>query len=531
MQRNIIRKLVDSHRHITYRHGEPLTRRDLIGAGYIATGGMVLLPHVSKLFGDRAYAAEECTVTGSTGGANQSAVILVDLGGGATLPFNFPPMGVNGLPLPSGSYRSVGIAATDDPNNVPLDTTFGVPMNPNSRILQGMKNTLGIDPANGAINQQAEEFAARVNGYITCVSNGDDTQNNEHNLLMGLAKIGYQRLIHATGDSDNANGSGGRSAPVADWFDATKIPVTIRNAQDAVNIVLPPVLKDYLPDRSYKAVTSIIQNWSLADQAYFLSKSEPEQVDIVKRLADKKCAYEESGTLVSRYTPAQVDIAQDENADFRNLWTNDQGNGSIIKLLADDIAVGGVVTRGGYDYHGNGAQQQNQRDLQAGELLGRIIRSFCLKGKNAMISLFTHGGTNSNGEAATANEQRIDASGDSGNRGLRVTFFVNGAGTGTAPTPAVTDKLADADGYRTYQAQLQAIFQPKMKTETKQFGAYNNTGAVDSQADSLVSTSPANCCKVDILNLLAFDGNLDLKSRLDLPDAEKYAIMMETKPA
>jgi hypothetical protein len=455
---------------------------------------------------------------------------MVDLGGGATLPFSFLPKDANGLWLAPNSYRSIGIVGADDPNNLDPDTTFGIPMYRHSQMLLGMKEALGMDPTLAAVNEEAEEFAARVNGYITCVANGDDTQNNEHNLHMGLARIGYQRFIHALGDRDNANGSGGRSAPVADWLDSTLIPITIRNIQDAVDIVWPPVLKDYLPQTAYKKVTQLIQTWSLADQAYFESRSEPQQIEIVKRLADQKCAFESSNSLVSRYNREQVDLSQDAIEAFSTLWANNEGAGSMIKLVADDIAAACTVTLGGYDYHGNGAVAQNQRDLQAGQMLGRIIRSFCLKRKNAMISLFTDGGTNSSGDTPTQNTNRIDATGDSGNRGLRVTFFVNGAGTGTSQSTPPSDKLADAEAYAAYQRSLQEIFQPKMKDATKQFGAYNNTGAVDTQADTFVSTSPANCCKVDLLNLLAFDGNLDRKDRMDLPDPDKYVIMDSAKP-
>jgi len=498
----LIRKITDSQPNIKFRHGTPVSRRELFGAGYLAVGGMILMPQLDRLFGDKANADAAKCLAGAGSNLNFSATICVDLGGGATLPFNFPPLNAQGTPLASGSYLSIGMSPELDPNTVPLDTTFGIPMNPSSRILQGMKTVLGIDNTGSAADLAGKAMALRVNGYITCVSNNDDSQNNEHNPLMGLAKLGYQRLIHALGDSDNANGSGGRSAPVADWFDATKIPITITRKEDAINIVLPPVLKDYLPDSSYSKITSMIQRWSLADQSYFMSRTSAQQTEIVKRLADKECSYVESGTLVSKYSPAEVDIDQDPNVDFRNLWTNDKGSGSIVKLLADNIAVGGVVTLGGYDYHGNGGQAQNDRDLAAGDMLGRIIRSFCLKGKNAMISLYTDGGTSSNGTTPDANQQRVPGTGDSGQRGLRVTFFVNGAGT----------------------------TRPGMTTSLHQLGAYNNTGAVDTGADVLISSSPAKCCAVDLLNLLKFDGNLELAKNLDLPDPAKYGIMLETKP-
>ena len=267
--------------------------------------------------------------------------------------------------------------------------------------------------------------------------------------------------------------------------------------------MLPPVLKDYLPSTSYSKVTEMIKRWSTAQQSYFLSQSEAQQIETIKRLADKECAYQESGALVSKYGPTAVDIDLDPIVDFRTIWTADKGTGSIVKLLADNIAVGGVVTMGGYDYHGQGGATQNARDLEAGIMLGRLIRSFCLKGKNAMISIITDGGTASGGTTEDANQQRIAATGDSGQRGLRVTFFINGAGT----------------------------TRPGMTRSLKQFGGYNNTGAVDTGADTLFSTSPAKCCAIDLLNLLKFDGNLDLAKNLDLPDPAKYAIMEETKPS
>jgi hypothetical protein len=438
-----------------------------------------------------------------------SAVLVLDLGGGATLPFSFPPRNAGGDFLPAGSYESVGIARARDPNAVALDETFGIPMNPSSRLLQGMKEALGLTSTDPNQAVAAAAMAARVNGYITCVANADDTQNNEHSLLMGLPKLGYNKLIAGLGNRENPNGSGGNSAPVADWFDPANTPVTVRRREDALNIVLPPVLKDYLPSDSYDNVTSLIKSWSTADQAYFLSQSPQQQADVVKQLADKVCVYENSGVLISRYSPNQIDFDMDPNQDFRNLWNNDKGTGAIVKLLADDIASGGVITMGGYDYHGQGAPTQNQRDLAAGLMLGRFIRSFCLKGKNAMISIVTDGGTSNNAGPEVANEQRIAATGDSGNRGLRVTFFVNGAGQSST---AGDDTL-----------------RPEMTSPSRQFGGYNNTGAVNTQADPFFSSSPAKCCAIDLLNLLIFDGNMDLANRLELPDPKKYGLMVETK--
>jgi hypothetical protein len=198
-----------------------------------------------------------------------------------------------------------------------------------------------------------------------------------------------------------------------------------------------------------------------------------------------------------------VDINQDPIQAFSTLWANDMGSGSIVKLMADNIASGVVITMGGYDYHGQGGATQNTRDLAVGEMLGRIIRSFCLKGKNAMVCLYTDGGTSSPADGIEeAGQGRVAATGDSGQRGMRVTFFINGAGTAR---PGTTRSLL-------------------------QFGAYNNTGAVQTAADVLISSSPAKCAAVDLLNLLKFDGNMDLVKNLDLPDPEKYGIMLETKP-
>ena len=243
--KDFVRMLMAAQPHIKSKHGVPITRRQLLGQGLLGFSGTLLLSAGGAVHGRRLLAQEQTTESERTG------VVNVDLGGGATLPFNFPPISQNGEPLSAGELHSCGIPAetTGDPTQGALDYSLGVGMNPASHMLAGIKQVASADAL------------AKVNGYITCVANRDDSQANEHNPLHTLAHAGYVgKVVGGVGQDESAGG--GKSTVAKDFFDPSRAPVVIRSVNDAIATVLPRTLSEYFDRDAFQAIFRMSQRRS-----------------------------------------------------------------------------------------------------------------------------------------------------------------------------------------------------------------------------------------------------------------------------
>ena len=119
--------------------------------------------------------------------------------------------------------------------------------------------------------------------------------------------------------------------------------------------------------------------------------------------------------------------------------------------------------------------QGDQRDLEAGQMIGRILEAAARKNTPVVIYVFTDGGVSAGGTTDPANGRLVWA-GDSGQRSGSLMLAFHPAG------------------------------KPAMRSASRQMGWYKaQSGSVDAVA-SPMSNSVTNLAKAVVLNYLALHG-------------------------
>lgn len=445
-------------------HGKALTRRDLLAQGALSYGAFAAMPSVLSMFGQRAYGADALVCNAQAGGNRMVPFIIIDLAGGANIAGTNVIVGGKGGQtnfLPAGSYGTLGLAPEQEPSKVAPDTTLGLAFHPASKMLQGIKEFA------------AATTLAGTEGALFCTSSGDDTRNNPHNPLYWIAKTGLGgQLVSLVGTADGA--SGGNAAAPAASIDPSKQPSRITRTTDALGLVDPGKLATLLGNSNdVTKVMNAIKGMSESRLRMFQEQDVPAQIQDLIR-----CGYVNSSDYLSKFTPAALNASTDPiiTGRFAQIANNtqQQAAGSIAKLVLDGYAGAGVIQMGGYDYHGQGRATQDTRDLEAGQMIGRILEVAALKATPVMIYVYTDGGVSS-GQAGAVNGI-FPFTSDSGERSAAFTLVYKPGGE-----------------------------RPEVRDDRRQIGAFKAGGSVDGSVNA-ISTSVEALSKAVVANYLALHG-------------------------
>src|SRR5580704_17438122 len=179
-------------------HGPPRTRRDFLGRGLIAGAAYVTAPNFFSLFANprAAYAAlapdisalvTDCGI--ATQGAGEIPFICFDLAGGANLNGSEALIGGPGGQLDflsAAGYANLGLPGDMVPNapNAAsatknwIDTSLGLAWHSDGGMLRGI------------LSRTAVGTRAGVNGAVIPALSENDTMNNPHSPLYGIAATG-----------------------------------------------------------------------------------------------------------------------------------------------------------------------------------------------------------------------------------------------------------------------------------------------------------------------------------------------------
>lgn len=437
------------------------SRRDFLGQGLVAGLSYTCLPGILGLLqANQAYGAD-CVreiVAGKT------PVLIFDLSGGANFAGSNVMVGGAGGQLDFvADYTTLGLPPEMHPN-MPgqLNNEFGLQFHSDSALLRGLQS------------QTNTLLRSKVDGGIFCTASSDDTQNNPHNPMYWLNKAGAAGTLAQLAGTKGTD-SGGKSGIPGMSFDPTLRPVQISRPSDALGLVNVGRLGDLFgPDKTQRVMRSI-ERMSESKIIAFNQISLPEQI---KELV--KCGYVGSKELIGKYTPDALDPTLDPlvTAAFDNLSDgNQRKTATIAKLVLDGHIGAGTIEKGGYDYHDKTRAKGEQRDFEAGDLIGRVIQLAAAKQKNIMIYVLTDGSVAAKAERdnSAAGRDKYVWTGDSGSRSSAVMMVYRHAGRAT------------------------------LRTGKRQVGHFKDNGSVEKTAMPS-SNSVTNLAKLITANYMALHG-------------------------
>jgi hypothetical protein len=441
-------------------HSRPMTRRQLIGQGFLTGGATLLSGGFMGLFASprdamATLAADLVGLRATCGvsdGAGKIPFIAIDLAGGANISGSNVLVGQNG-PLgqfefiSTAGYSKLGLpgdmvpgapeaapSATGTSNGDHTDTSLGLGFHSDSAFLRGMYSSFRT------INTQ------NVSGAIIPARSENDTGNNPHNPLYAIARAGGGGL-GAKGSiltlcGSRASDSGGNSVAPMAMIDPSIRPTKIDRPSDVVGLVDTGQLVGLLGPQDATAVLESIYRMSrdkMNDPEVQTGLTTPVTADaVLKDLV--KCGYLKAADVADRFGAVDLDPGNDPRifsassgtAIFNNTDWNSGGNdqaefqktAAIMKLVIDGYAGAGCITMGGYDYHGGMRQEGEIKDFRAGRCMGACLEYAAQVRVPLMLYVFSDGSLSSNGVIDSTTNGRGKGEWTSDNQDTAAGFFM-----------------------------------------------------------------------------------------------------------
>jgi hypothetical protein len=426
-------------------HSRPMTRRALIGQGFLAGGATLLSGGFLSLFSNprAAYAALASDLTALTGpcgisnGAGKIPFICVDLAGGANIAGSNVLVGKEGGQfdvLSTAGYRKLGLpgdqvpgvaetAPTGTSNGLHGDSSLGLAFHSDSAFLRGMQTTM------------TATTAANVNGAVIPARSENDTGNNPHNPMYGIQRAGADGSILTLCGSQNSV-SGGNSMAPAMMVNAEFRPTKVDRPSDVTGLVDTGQLVGLLSASDATAVLESIYRISRERINNNVSTGLPVTQDqVVEDLV--KCGYLKAADVADRFGNVQLNPGLDTRiVGPAGIFTDAQFNGagtdgnefrktaSVMKLVIEGFAGAGCITMGGYDYHGGMRQEGETKDFRAGQCMGACLEFAARAGVPLMLYVFSDGSLSSNGVIDNSAAGRGKGEWTSDNQDTAAGFFL-----------------------------------------------------------------------------------------------------------
>jgi hypothetical protein len=384
-------------------HARPVTRREMLSAGLITGSASVILPSAMGLLASRMAKADVrtnlnylgLTNCGLEGGAGKVPFIAFDLSGGANLAGSNGLIGKQGGQLDfltTAGYSKLGLPGNMTPNLAnQLDQTFGMAFHIDSAILRGMKMRAAVTTAAG------------TNGAMIAARSENDTGNNPHNPMYGIARTGARGELLTLIGSVSSDSGGNSMAPAA-MIDPQIRPTKVDRASDVTGLVDTGELGTLFPDPA-DAVSVMESMAVLTHRKHGHVATGVSRDGTIKDF--NKCGYVKSAYLAERFNnPAALDPGIDTNiVGASGIFTQAEYNAdgefrktaAVMKMVIDGNAGAGTIQMGGFDYHTGDRSTGEMRDLRAGQCIGACLEYAARVNRPVMIYVFSDGSLSSNG--------------------------------------------------------------------------------------------------------------------------------------
>jgi len=411
-------------------HSRPSTRRDFIKQGFMSGPAAVLTGGVFGLFNNpRAAFAEvapdltqlaadipnnACQLGGIADGTAKIPFICFDLAGGANFAGSnvlvgtdgqmdelttagYSKMGVPGDMLPSQNATNGPVPLSPNPTPIATDPDYtndqlGLKFHADSALLFGILEKFQRGAAGGL-------DAGKTEGAVIPARSGNDTSNNTHNPLYGIAKAGAVGSAVTLIGSRNTE-SGGNSMAPPGLIDPEIRPTKVDRPTDVTGMIDVGDLTSILDSK--EDVVAVME--SIARISHKKLDVAITQDAVVRDLV--KCGYIKAADIAERFAGQAVDPAGDvdivgNTGIFGQEEFDNEGEfrktASVMKMVIEGYAGAGSITMGGFDYHTGDRIAGENRDLRAGRCIGACLEYAARKGTPLMIYVFSDGSVASNG--------------------------------------------------------------------------------------------------------------------------------------
>jgi hypothetical protein len=510
-------------------HPRPITRRQLMGAGFLSGPAVVLAPAWlgALLKSQRAEAVAldpdivnlqmECKLQtpsnggGAVGTTGPVPFITIDLAGGANLMGSEALAGMAGSPtnfISTAGYSKLGVPGSMVPTSSTfIDMSLGLPFHSDSAILRGIKS------------KASATALAKVNGVVIPAISQNDTNSNPLNAMYLIAKgvsglppqannlpVPYGQYVTLVGT--NSTVSGGNSMAPALYVDTKLQPTRIASSADNTALV------GSSPGAASQNTVSVLQSQARISAGVTpaptsgptsttFNGSQVGSMTLVQAVttspADQtaaaaadlavkeqvRCAYVKTAfTAATSQGPNSVNPDKDmsivgaANSIFTAMEYTDkdvQKTAAVMKLVMNGYAGAGTIVLSGYDYHSGNRADGETKNNHAGVIIGAIIAYADAVNTPVMINIISDGSLTSTGMADTST-----------------------AGRG---------KLGWAGDSQQVAASLILVYSPKGKpvTAINQIGSLNADGTVNATS-SPGANAPNLVTQLVALNWMALNG-------------------------
>jgi hypothetical protein len=394
-------------------HPRPRTRRQFLAQGFISGSGLVVGSSALSLGAGNARATlsadllpliEACGI--ATRGAGKIPFICFDLAGGSSVAGSNVLIGQRGGQLDflsTQGYQRQGLPANMLPNNATtnfVNDELGLRFHADSGFLRGILEKvtdLGV--------------RANINGAVIPARSENDTGNNPHNPMYGIARAGAGGSLLQLIGSQPTDSGGNSMAPLALMRLAAmsdpriERPTKVDRPSDVTGLVDVGDLTTVLSQQDAVAVMESIYRISHQKMTNVDAGQSVALDDIVKDLV--RCGYLKSADLADRFgDPTTLNPAGDPEivgpggiftaAEFASSGEF-RKTASVMKMVINGFAGAGTIEMGGYDYHGGRRAEGEIKDLRAGRCMGACLEYAARRGVPLMMYVFSDGSLSSDG--------------------------------------------------------------------------------------------------------------------------------------
>ena len=423
-------------------HPRPLTRRQFVAQGFMTGSAYTLGGGVLGLFSNPRDALAElsgdlssqlldpCRI--ATNGAGKIPFICFDLAGGANIAGSNVLMGKEGGQsdfVSTAGYEKMGlpgdmIPGLNDPDSGEPYANFdlGLGFHLDSAFRRGIMQSL------------TPGREANINGAVIPARSDNDTSNNPHNPMYGIARAGADGSILTLAGSENTD-SGGNSMLPAALYNPELRPTKVDRPSDVVNLVDTGDLVGILNKEDATAVMESI--YRLSDSKMAAVDTQISSDAVIKEMV--RCGYLKAADIADRFGGEPIDPALDPEIvapDGSGIFTtaeftaNDrsarefQKTAAVMKLVMNGFAGAGCIEMGGYDYHGGRRAEGEVKDFRAGRCMGACLEYAARLNVPLMMYVFSDGSLSSNGAIDNSAEGRGKGEWSSDNSSTAGSFFL-----------------------------------------------------------------------------------------------------------